>query len=342
MGHEQTTQTTSSSLAAISSPATNPKASRLEPAHPSAEATTVDHGAGTSKRPIKEDRTTLVNTYLGYVNLVATQCFKAITEVKILEEVKNTDEIPWYASVIMSAVAAVLTEGLSIGVAAAGAAAGRVISGTARNTTAITSTLAGDVQKMFSVVSLEAPVSSPSALPKLVAGKSVDAGNTAVKPMAAGAMSSDSEAKQQQQQSLSFLDYLNKQMVVAFKRLIDEPPKTFDDAALTALRDNMDPGLDRNQSPAFAAKFRSVLLEFQSSPVSKIGRRNAWDEKRGHERFELETRVAWLIAKGSGRRLICCQTPLRTDPVTPLNLTPSNCSVAGLVRAENPGPFLLA
>src|SRR6185312_142868 len=55
---------------------------------------------------------------------------------------------------------------------------------------------------------------------------------------------------------------------------------------------------------AFAAKFRSVLLEFQSSPVSKIGRRNAWDEKRGHERFELETRVAWLIAKGSGRRLI--------------------------------------
>ena len=37
-----------------------------------------------------------------------------------------------------------------------------------------------------------------------------------------------------------------------------------------------------------------------------------------------------------------CQTPLRTDPVTPLKLTPSNCSVVGLRRAEKPSSFLLS
>jgi len=305
MGNQQAVSGATATQASTYSPPSKPMPSSFDPAHP----TTSDRGSNTGVQtagscPTKDDRSTLVATYLSYVNMVATQCFNAITELKIQEEIKNTDEIPWYASVIMSAVAALLTDGLSIGVAAAGGAAGRVISGAASNASAIESTLVADVQKMFSVVSIDAPVSSPSTLPNVVVGKLVDAGSTAAKPPVAHATSRDSEAKQQQQQSLSFLQYLNKQMVLAFKRLIDEPPKKFDDAALAALRDNLDPSLDRNQSTAFVAKFSAVLQEFQSSPVSKIGRRNAWDQKRGHERFELETRVAWLVAKGSGKRLI--------------------------------------
>jgi len=38
----------------------------------------------------------------------------------------------------------------------------------------------------------------------------------------------------------------------------------------------------------------------------------------------------------------CCQTPLRTDPETPLKLTPPIRSAVGLRRAEKLGPFLLS
>jgi hypothetical protein len=45
---------------------------------------------------------------------------------------------------------------------------------------------------------------------------------------------------------------------------------------------------------------------------------------------------------GATTQLTLCQTPLRTDPQTPLKLTPPMCSVIGLGRAEKPRSFLLS
>jgi hypothetical protein len=204
----------------------------------------------------------------------------------------------------MSAVAAVLTDGLSLGISAGLRRAGEALSGASRSTADAAPALGSEVRKMFDVVSLERPSAAPSPLPKVVVGKIVDAGTTALKPSEAEQLSTETDATKQKRETLGFIEYLKQAMSGAFKRLAYEPPSQLDDAELTALRDHFDPTLKQNQSAAFVAKFRSTIEEFQSSPVSKIGRRNAWDEKRGSERVELETRVAWLIAKGSGRRLI--------------------------------------
>jgi hypothetical protein len=47
-------------------------------------------------------------------------------------------------------------------------------------------------------------------------------------------------------------------------------------------------------------------------------------------------------ARLQSRSQPACQTPLRTDPKTPLKVTPPMCSVIGLGRAEKPSSFLLS
>ena len=312
MGNQQSTQSSSFVDLPTKAPeGSKPRPSSFDPKHPSGDPTidNADRGPCAASPTSgcylsSEQRTTLVALYRHYVGDAARECAIALHEVKIEEKLKNTDEIPWYVNLVMSAVAAVLTDGFSLGISAGVGAATRIVSGAARSATDAAPALAAEVRKMFDVVALETPTAPKSPLPTIAAGKIVDAGNTAIKPAEAERLSADTEATKQKHETLSFVEYLRKSMAAAFKRLVTEPPSKLDDAELTALRDHFDPTLEQNQSPAFAAKFRSAIQEFQNSPVSQIGRRTAWDEKRGHERFELETRVAWLISKGSGRRLI--------------------------------------
>src|SRR5262249_17498018 len=100
--------------------------------------------------------------------------------------------------------------------------------------------------------------------------------------------------------AISYLKYMTDEAARRFDSLRVQAPAKANDAQFVALWTAFDD--DHNPDPsAYEDAIRAALGRYEESPVSKMGRRLDW---RDAQQYELETRVAWVILPGAGKRLV--------------------------------------
>jgi hypothetical protein len=312
MGNQQNTQPSPTTQQPAGVQATKSKASSFDPAHPTGIAA-VD---GAALGPCKGDssgpgclldagqRQALVILFDTAVAEAHSNCKDALVLLHVEQLIKKPDELPWYASLLLSAIAAVATDGLSLLVSGGvGAAAKMLGSEMAAGAGAAIANV--NVAKMCALIAIS-PVSSPSpiapATVKAAVGKVVDTIKGAVVPGLAKSASANSPAAEQKTVAQGYLEYLGRTMDQKFADLSRKAPSVATDGELVALLGAFAP--ENHATEIYVARFRGALDRYVHSHAPQIGRRIAWDARHADTRVELETRVAWLITKGAGKRLI--------------------------------------
>lgn len=312
MGNEQTTQSTSIIQLPAMDAVNKPKPSNFDPKHPPGMGAVDTAAMGPCKANPnapgcfldKDQRVALVILYEQHLGAVRENCKHAVSELKVEQFIKNTDELPWYVSLLVAAVAAVLTDGLSVLLEGGIGLASGLALGAEAATTAEAAIANVNVARMRELISITVPsAAAPAvAISKVAARKATDAGTHALTPSLAMAVSSDSEATRDKTAAVGYLDFLRNSMDKEFDQLSKKPLSAATDGELLALYQFFDP--QKHSTQLYVAKFRASVDRYVHSHASQIGRKLAWDEKRDNSHVELETHVAWLITKGAGKRLI--------------------------------------
>jgi hypothetical protein len=312
MGNQQSVQSSTTVPAASTSQVTKPKASSFDPAHP----TGIPALDGASLGPCKGtpggtecfldggQRHALVILYDTAVAEAHSNCKDALVLLQVEQLIKKPEALPWYASLLLSAVAAVVTDGLSLLVSGGIGVAARML-GTEVAAGAEAAIANINIAKMRALIAISPappPASATLATVKAAVGKVVDTAKGAAAQALAERASANSPAAEQKTVEQGYLNYLGRTMDQKFAEFSTKAPSVATDAELLALLGAF--ASENHATEIYVARFRGALDRYVHSPASKIGRRVAWDERHANARVELETRVAWLLTKGARKRLI--------------------------------------
>ena len=259
-------------------------------------------------------RKTLVDQLRDRISAAQDQYVAALGDLRFDELIKKTEELPWYLSLVLAAATAAIESGIGTalealktpGVAESSLNKAAVDSKTASSE--IDSAVAEVSEKNLDSVAILAPGARPhgvepreSATEPFVRGVA-DVGKESVSGLAGRNVSVNSEETQEKEQAASYIDYLRDRSMSIFEHLREYPPGVATDAELLALFESFVGS--RHTLTHYRSKLAAAIERYKGSSVSKMGRRVAWDEKRDHQHVELETRVAWLVTRGAGKRLI--------------------------------------
>jgi hypothetical protein len=208
----------------------------------------------------------------------------ALADLRVAEYVKKVDELPWFMNLLLAAVGTALEAGIHAAVNAV------------------------KVPSHAAQIASEAHVSGEPAIPALslsdkeldtVIKGGVDAAREHTKTPLASAVAEDSQEAHERQQSLAYIDFLRDNSRLVFKKMRQDLRGTMSDASALALYASLQS--DFKPIGTYRAAVEAQLRRYIESPLSRLGRRVAWDSRYGGKRVELETRVAWLVVAGEKR-----------------------------------------
>jgi len=234
---------------------------------------------------LPQQRTALVNNYAHRVTQAHDAYARALDVLNVEQLLRHTEELPWYVSVVLS-VASTLVES--------------AVNAAVRSAT--TSVAARSVKRVVRSAEAASDARAIAFGSKDVVKTGVAAGKQALTAPLGRGVTTDSEATEDKAAALQYIKVLKDAATLRFKAYREVPPATATDLELKTLYDAFDDAL--HQQTMYEEQLRESVQRFVDSTASKLGRRLAWDDKRDLQHVELETRVAWLITRGAGKRLI--------------------------------------
>ena len=235
----------------------------------------------------------------------------ALSDCRLQQVLKKTDELPWYMSLMLGAIASALESAIGIGLKAlkaSGAAESAVASATStRAATAVeegANAVATAGSHEASNAGAEVATISDKQIETLVA-TSLDKAKEKAAGALAGATSTDSKETAEKNAALNYIDFLRNESAEVFQELKEGAPGTTTDAELLALWRSFDAAL--HTTTRYRNEVNEKIEQYLSSSVSKIGRSSDWNSDPsmlGPRQVEREVRVAWLVTKGAGKRLV--------------------------------------
>jgi hypothetical protein len=235
----------------------------------------------------------------------------ALNDCRLQQVLKKTDELPWYMSLMLGAIASGLESAIGVGIKAlkaSGAAESAIAAATsARTATAVDEgahAVANSAIHEASNAGAEVATVSDKQLETLVAS-SLDKAKEKAAGALAGATSTDSKETAEKNAALNYIDFLRNESADVFQNLREDAPGTTTDAELLALWRSFDAAL--HTTDRYRNELNEKIEKYLSSSVSKIGRSSDWNNEPsalGPRQVEREVRVAWLVTKGAGKRLV--------------------------------------
>jgi hypothetical protein len=271
-------------------------------------------GQGCFLKPMQ--RMMLVNDFQQRVGNAQERYGRALSACRLKQVLKKTDELPWYFSLLLGAAFSALEGAITAGITAlkaTGAATKAIAEGTKAGAakTLVSGSLEEDLKAVVEEANLagvaDEVAHGAEEEVKGLAEKQVEAlvksGVDFAKEKSAGALaglvSSDSKETNEKNSAIDYLNFLGDTSARFFQHLAEAPPGTATDAELLALWRSLD--ADYHTAEMYRLEIDDAIEHYLSSPVSEMGRSLDWD---GTKHVEKEVRVAWLITKGGGKRLI--------------------------------------
>ncbi|MEO8551353.1 MAG: hypothetical protein ABI678_15325 [Kofleriaceae bacterium] len=266
-------------------------------------------------------RQALVTEYESAVGGARTSCVLALSDLRFEVMMRKDDDISFVSTLLLSIIGTIVETALSAAISAALKKAGSLMSGAARVAAKAGASATVDPSRVKQLVNAAAPavtvaeklvagVESAAAKggPKALAKTAADAGKQQLKGQFSDPEAGGSRGKEKRTE---YIDYLKAEMEDRFQALQQGPPGVATDTELLALKESFN--ISHHREATYRSHFAAAIERYANSPVSDIGRHTAYDEKRGNAHVELETRVAWLLTRGAGRRLIYVDRAFETS-----------------------------
>jgi hypothetical protein len=243
----------------------------------------------------------------------------AVNDCRLKQVLKKTDELPWYLTILMSAAFSALEGAVTAGVAAlkkTGAATQAVADATKSGASqvangSVAETLKAAVEEanlegvakagadeVTHVAEHEVKSLADQQIETLIK-TSADIAKEKSSAAMTAPISTDSKETNEKNAALGYIGFLRDTSALFFQELREGPPGTATDAELLALWRSFD--ASHHTTARYTVEVNDAIERYLTSPVSELGRITDYVDNK---RVEKESRVAWLITKGGGKRLI--------------------------------------
>lgn len=284
------------------------KATQVEQSYRTGDAAIDTSGMGNRAGAFlsQGQRHMLVERLTGRVGAAYTSYCTAITNIEIAELVEKEEELPLWATLLMTAGGKLMEAGLGI-IAESLKAEKAVVSKLAEaGVTGVKEKEAEEKILGLSAKSVEAIIAQATDTTK-------EKSKPAVAKVAGGGAREDAKSKK-----LNYARYLGDAAIMMFQNVREKPPGIATDAELIAIVESFRG--DRHTIGAYQEALEAQIKRYMASHVKDIGRAEGKSEapdRTYNAKFRLENRVAWLVT-GGGRQLIYVDRAFATrDDILP-------------------------